>query len=70
MAYTKQTWVDGQNKYNITDQSGNVIESNVKIVNVGVGGSTFSANRMNNIEQGIADISISFSKMRRGGIPR
>jgi hypothetical protein len=47
-----------------------VIESNVKIINVGVGGSTFSANRMNNIEQGIADVSISFSKMRRGGIPR
>lgn len=70
MAYTKQVWTDGQNKYNITDQSGNVIESNVKIVNVGVGGSTFSASRMNNIEQGIADASISLRKIRCGGIPR
>ena len=58
MAYTKTTWADGENKYNITDQYGNILSSlgNVKLTNIGAVGTPISATNLNKIEQGIFDL--------------
>jgi len=53
MAYTKMTWTDGQNKYNIKDQADTIINADIKIVYNGTGGTPVSATNMNNIENGI-----------------
>lgn len=55
MPYNKTTWADGENKYDIRDQSNNVIHANVKLVYVGTGGTPVSAANMNKIEQGSYD---------------
>ncbi len=68
MSYAKQVWVDGLNKYNITDQNGNVIESNVKIVNVGGVGTPFSAARINYLEEGVQRVNLAYAAMGLGGL--
>ena len=52
MAYTKTIWADGENKYNITDQSNNILSAleNVKLTNIGSVGTPISAANLNNIE--------------------
>lgn len=55
MAYDKTTWVDGQNKYAIKDQSDNIIQPDVKLVYTGTGGTPISSTNLNKIEQGILD---------------
>jgi len=56
MAYIKTEWVDGENKYSITDQAGNIIPGfeNIKLLYAGIGGTPLSQEKMNKIEQGIA----------------
>ena len=55
MAYIKTEWVDGENKYSITDQAGNIIPGfeNIKLLYAGIGGTPLSQEKMNKIEQGI-----------------
>jgi hypothetical protein len=43
-------WTDGQNQYDIQDQNGNVINSNIKLVYKGTGGTPVSASNMNKID--------------------
>ncbi|HAN09357.1 MAG TPA: hypothetical protein DCP90_01955 [Clostridiales bacterium] len=54
MPYTPRVWKDGQNKYDITDQLGNVIQSDVKLIYKGTEGTPVSAANMNQIEQALA----------------
>lgn len=56
MAYAKQTWIDGENKYDITTQTDEVIQANIKLVYKGTTGSPLSSTRMNHIEEGIANL--------------
>jgi len=55
MAYDPTNWTDGENKYSITDQAGNVILGfeNIKLLYAGIGGTPLSQEKMNKIEQGI-----------------
>jgi len=55
MAYDPTNWVDGENKYSITDQAGNIIPGfeNIKLLYAGIGGTPLSQEKMNHIEQGI-----------------
>lgn len=55
--YIKTEWVDGENKYSITDQLGNVISGfeDIKLLYTGTGGTPVSATNQNHIEQGIED---------------
>lgn len=55
MPYTKTTWVDGENKYDIKTQSDMVLNSDIKFVYKGASGTPVSASNMNKIEQGIYD---------------
>lgn len=50
MAYTKTTWSDGENKYDIKTQDDVPIEEGVKIVYVGSGGTALSAANFNGLE--------------------
>lgn len=55
MTYSKTTWVDGENKYDITTQAGVVIEEDIKLVYKGSTGTPMSATKMNNLEAGISE---------------
>jgi phage-related tail fiber protein len=55
VTYSKTTWVDGENKYDITTQAGAVIVEDIKLVYKGSTGTPMSATNMNNIEAGIAE---------------
>lgn len=55
MPYTKTTWVDGENKYDIKTQNDVVLNSDIKFVYKGASGTPVSATNMNKIEQGIYD---------------
>lgn len=68
MAYTKNTWTDevlaGNERYDIKEDGGAAIESNVQInliSSVAVAGSPVSAARMNNIENGIEQAHLAHS---------
>lgn len=56
VTYSKTTWVDGENKYDITTQAGAVIVEDIKLVYKGSTGTPMSATNMNNIEAGIAEM--------------
>jgi hypothetical protein len=53
VTYSKTTWVDGENKYDITTQAGAVIEEDIKLVYKGSTGTPMSAQKLNNIEDAI-----------------
>ena len=50
MAYNKTNWVDGQNIYDIKTQADAVIESDIKLVYKGTGGTALSSTNLNKIE--------------------
>jgi len=57
LSYTKTTWVDGDNKYDIQTQGSVQIYGNIKLVYVGTAaGTAISATVMNNIENAIESI--------------
>ena len=66
MAYDKNTWVDevlaGSERYDTLTNEGGAIESNIQIVlatSVTTPGTAVDADKMNNIEEGIASMEIS-----------
>jgi len=65
MAYIKTEWVDGENKYSITDQAGNIIPGfeNIKLLYTGTGGTPLSQEKMNKIEQGIKGVEASIENI-------
>jgi len=52
-------WVDGENKYDIKTQGDVVIESDVKIIYKGTGGTALSSTNLNKIETGIDNLLIN-----------
>ena len=70
MSYIKTEWVDGENKYSITDQAGNIIPGfeNIKLLYAGIGGTPLSQEKMNKIEQGIANAIPGEQKAAANGV--
>ncbi|EGW36455.1 hypothetical protein [Desulfosporosinus sp. OT] len=67
--YIKTTWVDGENKYSITDQAGNVIPGfeDVKLLYTGTSGTPISATNLNKIE---TELSLLESDIAQEAIDR
>ncbi len=61
MAYEPTVWVDGENKYHIKDQDGNIIFENIKLEYAGEEATPVNAGNLNKIEQGIFDAGIGLA---------
>jgi len=53
MAYSKTTWVDGDNRYSTTTQGDAAIDTDFKLLYIGTAVPAMSATNLNNIEDGI-----------------